>query len=118
MHTNIRRILTALTLTTAAALTPVAANAASFGNFFHLHPHPTVITQDARISFTIYNNTYAYQGFKVNGVTYMVPSHYNLLVKAPAGTEIYAASKIGDHPRGSLLFSVSPQHDAQKITVE
>jgi hypothetical protein len=118
MHTNIRRTLIALTLTSAAALTPVAANAASFGNIFHLHPHPTVITQDARISFTIYNNSYAYQGFKVNGVTYMVPSHYNLLVKAPAGTEIYAASKIGDHPRGSLLFSVSPQHDAQKITVE
>jgi hypothetical protein len=119
MHTNIRRILTALTVTTtAAALTPVAAHAASFGNIFHLHPHPTVVTQDARVSFMIYNNTYAYQEFKVNGVTYVVPSHFNLLVKAPVGTEVYAASKIGDHARGSLLFSVSQQQDAQKIVVE
>jgi hypothetical protein len=118
MHTNIRRILTALTLTTAAVLTPVAANAASFGNIFHLHPHPTVTTQDARISFTIFNNSYAYQEFKVNGVTYVVPSHYNLLVKAPTGTEVYAASKIGQHARGSLLFSVTPKLNEQQIVVE
>jgi hypothetical protein len=105
-------------LATAAAFAPVGAHAASFGNIFHLHPHPTVTTQDARISFTIYNNSYAYQEFKVKGVTYIVPSHYNLLVKAPAGTEVYAASKIGDHARGSLLFSVTSKLDSQQIVVE
>jgi hypothetical protein len=117
MHTNIRRTLIALTLTTAAALTPVAANAASFGNIFHLHAHPAV-AQATRYTFTIYNNTYAYQEFKVAGVTHVVPSHCSLLVTAPAGTEVYAASKMGDHPRGSLLFSVTPQYDAQKIVVQ
>ena len=118
MHTNIRRTLIALTLAMVPTLAPVAANAAPLSNIFHLHPHPTVITQDARIAFTIYNNTYAYQEFKVNGVTYLVPSHYSLIVKAPAGTEVYAASKIGAHPRGSLLFSVTPQFDAQMKVVE
>ena len=117
MRTNIRRTLIALTLTTAAALTPVAANAAPFGSIFHLHAHPNV-AQGTRYTFTIYNNTYAYQEFKVAGVTHVVPSHCSLLVTAPAGTEIYAASKMGDHPRGSLLFSVTPQYDAQKIVVE
>jgi hypothetical protein len=115
MHTIIRRTL--ITLTTTAALTPVAANAAPFSNIFHLHPHPTV-AQAVRYTLTIYNNTYAYQEFKVNGVTYAVPSHFNLIVKAPAGTEVYAASKMGTHERGSLLFSVTPKIDAQQVVVE
>ncbi len=113
MHTTIRRTLITLALTLAPALTPVAAHA----NPLHLHPNPST-AQTVRYTFTIYNNTTAYQEFKVGGVTHVVPSHCSLLVTAPAGTEIYAASKMGNHPRGSLLFSVSPQYDAKKIVVE
>jgi hypothetical protein len=116
MHTIFRRTLIALTLTTAAAVTPIAANAASFVNIFHLHPHPA-ITQAARYNFTISNHTYAYQEFKVNGVTYAVPSHFDLLVTAPAGTEIYAASKMGSYDRGSLLFTITPKDNDQKMVV-
>jgi hypothetical protein len=117
MHTTIRRTLITLTLAIVPAFAPVAANAASFGNIFHLHTHPTV-AQATRYTFTIYNNTSAYQEFKVEGVTHVVPSHCSLLVTAPAGTEIYAASKMGNHARGSLLFSVTSQYDTQKIVVE
>jgi hypothetical protein len=113
MHTTIRRTLITLTLALAPALAPVAAHA----NPLHLHPNQSV-PQSARYTFTIYNNTAAYEEFKVQGVTHVVPSHCSLLVTAPAGTEIYAASKMGNHPRGSLLFSVTPQYDSQKIVVE
>jgi hypothetical protein len=116
MSNKIRRTLIALTLTAATALAPIAASASPFRNIFHLHPPSAA--QVARYTFTIYNNTYAYQEFKINGVTHTVPSHYNLIVKASAGTEIYAESKIGDTPRGSLLFTVTPQFDAQRLVVE
>lgn len=117
MSNKIHHTLIALTLTAATALAPITANASPFRNLFHLHPNP-VAAQGIRYTFTIYNNTYAYQEFKINGVTHVVPSHYNLIVKAPAGTEVYAASKIGDNPRGSLLFTVTPKFDAQQLVVE
>ncbi len=117
MYNKIRHTLIALTLTATTTLAPIAANASPFRNIFHLHPHPTV-AQGIRYTFTIYNNTYAFQEFKINGITHTVPSHYNLIVKAPAGTEVYAASKIGDNPRGSLLFTVTPKFDAQQLVVE
>jgi hypothetical protein len=113
MHTTIRRTL----ITLALALSPALAPAAAHANPLHLHPN-TSATQGVRYTFIIYNNTTAYEEFKVQGVTHVVPSHCSLLVTAPAGTDIYAASKMGNHPRGSLLFSVSPQYDAQKIVVE
>lgn len=117
MYNKIRYTLIALTITAATALAPVAANASPFRNIFHLHPHP-IAAQGIRYTFTIYNNTYAFQEFKINGVIHLVPSHYNLVVKAPAGTEVYAASKIGNNPRGSLLFTVTPQYNAQQFVVE
>ncbi|HZY63476.1 MAG TPA: hypothetical protein VFE38_13230 [Edaphobacter sp.] len=114
---KVRRTLIALVLTAVSASAPIAINAAPFPHFFHLHPQPAV-AQVTRYTFTIFNNTYAFQQFKINGITHTVPSHYNLVVKAPAGTRIYAASKIGDNPRGSLLFTVTPQYDAQQFIVE
>jgi hypothetical protein len=116
MSNKIRHTLITLTLTAATALAPIAASASPFRNISHLHPKAAA--QVALYTFTIYNNTYAYQEFKINGITHVVPSHFNLLVKAPAGTEIYAASKIGDTPRGSLLFTVTPMFDAQRLVVE
>lgn len=117
MSNKIRHTLIALTLTAATALAPMAASASPFRNVFHLHPQSTT-TQGALYTFIIFNNTYGYQEFKINGITHIVPSHFNLLVKAPAGTEIYAASKIGDNPRGSLLFTVTPTFDAQRLVVK
>jgi len=114
MENKTRTIFIALTLTAAAALAPTNASAAPLPNIFHSQFQPPT-TRIARYTFTLLNNTYISQEFKINGKTHTVRPHYSLIVKAPAGTEVYAASKIGSHPRGSLLFTVTPQYDGQQL---
>jgi hypothetical protein len=114
MENKIRNTFIALTLTAAAALAPANANAAPLLNIFHSRSQPTA-TKIARYTFTLFNNTYISQEFKINGKTHTVLPHYDLIVKAPAGTEVYAASKIGSHSRGSLLFTVTPQYEGQRL---
>lgn len=114
MENKIRTIFIALTLTAAAALAPANVNAEPLPNIFHSRSQPAA-TKIARYTFTLFNDTYMSQEFKINGKTHTVLPHYDLIVKAPAGTEVYAASRIGSHPRGSLLFTVTPQFDGQRF---
>lgn len=114
MENKIRTIFIALTLTAAAALAPANANAEPLPNIFHSRSQ-SAAPKIARYTFTLFNDTYMSQEFKINGKTHTVLPHYDLIVKAPAGTEVYAASRIGSHPRGSLLFTVTPQFDGQRF---
>lgn len=114
MENKIRTIFIALALTAAAALAPANANAAPLLNIFHSQFQPPT-TRIARYTFTLFNNTYIFQEFKINGITHTVLPHYGLIIKASAGTEVYAATKIGSHPRGTLLFTVTPQYDGRQI---
>jgi hypothetical protein len=115
MENKVRHIFITLALTLiAATLAPINANAAPLLNTFHSQLQPPA-TKIARYTFTLYNNTYISQEFTINGKTHAVLPHYGLIVKAPAGTEVYAASKIGGHPRGSLLFTVTPQNEGQQL---
>ncbi len=114
MDNKIRHAFIALALTAAAVLAPIHANAAPLLNIFHFHSQPPG-AQTARYTFTIYNNTYISQEFEINNKTHTVLPHFSIIVKAPAGTEVYAASKLGGNPRGSLLFTVTPQYDRQQL---
>ena len=102
MQTSTRSTLIALALTLVPVLAPVASLAAPNGN---------AQQQQSVYTLTINNNTGSRQELQVAGKTYSVPSRYNLIVTAVAGTGVYAASTIGSHPAGSLIHAVTPQDD-------
>ena len=100
MQISTRTTLFALALTLVPALAPVAALAAPADNAQQQQPVYTL---------TINNNTGSRQELQVAGKVYSVPSRYNLIVTAVAGTGVYAASAIGEHPVGSLIHALNPQ---------
>jgi len=94
-------------LVMAGASAPASAHAAQFGRFLHLHPGGSH-AQDPRVSFIAYNKGPMFQDVKIDGHVYTVLSHHSLLIKAPAGTAIYAESTGLGHKRGDLLLAVAP----------
>jgi hypothetical protein len=102
MQTSTRTTLFALALTLVPALAPVAALAAPAANAANTQ-------QQSVYTLTINNNTGSRQELQVAGKVYSVPSRYNLIVTAVAGTGVYAASAISSHPIGSLIHALSPQ---------
>ena len=80
----------------------------------HLHPK----MPDTRINLSLYNNAHSFRDVKIDGHMYTVPSHQLLLVKAPAGTVIFADSRTSRFRRGDIMLEVSPQNDNQKIVIE
>ncbi len=73
----------------------------------HFHPH--AIQPDTRITVTFRNDAPIFQDVKVAGRSYTIMSHQRLVVKAPAGTVIYADSNTGNHHRGDVLVEISAQ---------
>ncbi len=100
--------LAVLLVAGALAIAPTAATASPIGKLMHLHPRASQ-TQDSRVSVQIYNKGQLFQDVKVDGHVYTVMSHGWLTIKAPAGTEVYAASTGMGHRKGDLLFSVNPE---------
>jgi len=95
-------------LLAAAAMAPATAHAAPFGWFAHLHPGGSR-GADSRVSFIAYNKAPIFQDVKIDGHFYTVLPHQSLMIKAPAGTAIYAESAGAGHKRGDLLIAVTPQ---------
>ena len=89
----------------AGAAAPATANAWPMGKLFHLHPGAGQ-AKDARICVQVHNNGYLSQDVKVDGVIYSVPASQSIMIKAPAGTQIYSASVGPGHLRGDLLYTV------------
>jgi hypothetical protein len=103
MQPSTRTTLIALALTLVPALAPAAALAAQANNASNAQQQQSVYT------LTINNNTGSRQELQVAGKTYSVPSRYNLIVTAVAGTGVDAASTIGSHPSGSLIHALTAQ---------
>jgi hypothetical protein len=100
--------LAVLLVAGALSIAPAAANASPIGKLMHLHPRASQ-TQDSRVIVLIYNKGQLFQDVKVDGHVYTVMSHGWLTIKAPAGTEVYAASTGMGHHKGDLLFAVKPE---------
>ena len=103
-------------LAIAAAMAPATANAWPIGKVFHVHP-ATGQTQDARISVKVYNQAYVFRDVKVDGHVYTVMPHHGLVITAPAGTQVYAASTGFSHRRGDLLLTVTPATKDQTVYI-
>jgi hypothetical protein len=101
--------LAVLALSASAAVSPLS-------KMVHMHPHSA--QPDTRISLTIANKAIRFQDIKVDGRSYTVQAHQSLLVKAPAGTIIYADSSYGPLHRGDVIAQLMPQSDQQTIVLK
>jgi hypothetical protein len=73
----------------------------------HRHPEPAQ-AKDSRVTVQIRNDAPMFKDIKIDGHVYTVLSHQFLSIKAPQGTEVYAASTGLNYRRGDLLFEINP----------
>jgi hypothetical protein len=101
--------LAVLALSASAAVSPLS-------KLVHLHPHSAQM--DTRVSVTLHNDAPVFQDVKIDGHSYTVWAHQGLIVKAPAGTVVYADSSTGAHHRGDVLVTLTAQVNQQSIDLK
>jgi hypothetical protein len=99
-------------LLVAGLMVPASANAWPVGKPLHLHP------EDSRIVVRLCNEGELLQDVKVDGKTYTALRHESLVVKARAGTLIYAESTGFAHRKGDLLVTVTPEMQGATISIK
>jgi murein DD-endopeptidase MepM/ murein hydrolase activator NlpD len=99
------------------ATAPASAAVWPFGKLLHLHPSATQV-QDARITVEIYNRSGLVQQIKVSGRVYTMLPHDGLAIKAPEGTEVFAASDGFKHRKGDLLFAITAKLNLDTVTLD
>ena len=103
--------------TSLAVLAMSASAAASpLSNLVHMHPHSK--QDDGRVSVTLYNKALSFRDVTVAGQTYTVEPNHTLFIKAPIGTDVYAASRSSLHHRGDLLLEVTPSINKQTVNID
>jgi hypothetical protein len=101
--------LAVLAMSASAAISP-------FSNLVHMHPHAKPV--DTRINVTLYNQSPSFCELTVDGKTYTVMSHEELYVKAPAGTIVYAATRMPFTRQGDVVLELSGKVNNQKISID
>lgn len=98
--------LLAVAMSASAAISPLS-------NFIHLHPHAA--HPDTRVSVTLFNKATLFRDVKVDGKIYTVIPRHTLRIKAPAGTVVYAASRMNSFQRGDTILEVTPKIDHTQV---
>lgn len=99
----------------AATLAPCAAYAWPVGKALHLHAEDSKL--DGRLTVHVFNQAVTFRDIKVGEKTYTMLPHHGLVVTAPAGTQIYAASSGFRMHRGDLIATVSPATSNETVLV-
>lgn len=89
------------------AMAPLAANAAPFGNFLHLHAGVSD-AKDGRISFTLVNKSDAAKQVTVDGHTYTLTPKQPVVVSALPGSAVTEADSGSTTTK--VLFTVDRMH--------
>lgn len=100
--------LAVLALSASAALSPLS-------NLVHLHPHAQA---DTRVNVSMFNMSTSFRDVNVDGHIYTVMPKTTLLIKAPAGTEIFAASEMPFFHKGQRIIEVTPQLDHKRLSID
>ncbi len=103
---------------TSLAVLAMSASAAVSPLSRLVHLHARSVQPDKRISLVLYNSSPNFQDVAINGRTYTINSHHDLLVTAPAGTMIFAASNTGQHHRGELISEMKVNRRAEKLELK
>jgi hypothetical protein len=99
--------IAALALSASASVSPVS----------HLmHKHPALI--DTRVSVTLHNHASMFQDVQVAGRIYTIPAKQGIVVKAPVGTTIYAASSTGELHRGQVVMQLDATENQKVIELK
>lgn len=95
------------------------AHAASWplGHMLPLHPAASA-DKDTRITVQIHNRGGLIQQVRVAGRVYTLMPYNRLTLKAPEGTEVYAASKGFKHRKGDLLFAFTPDRNNEIVRLD
>ena len=105
----------AAALVLAATLAPSAAFAWPVGRMLHFHSKNA--NNDGRLAVHVYNGATVFYDIKIAGQTYTVLPHHSVLVTAPAGTQIFAATPGLQFHKGDLLATVSPATSNQTVVL-
>lgn len=100
--------LAVLALSASAALSPLS-------NIVHLHPHAK--SSDTRVSLSMFNMSSGFRDVQIDGHTYTVMPKTTLTIKAPAGTEVFAASEMPFFHKGDRMVEVSDKLDNQRLAI-
>jgi hypothetical protein len=90
----------------AGSVSPIVAHALPIGSALQLHASEK--QNQKLIAVHVYNKGEQLQDVKVDEQTYTVKPHDTVVIKAPSGTAVYAASAGTGHQKGDLLFTVTP----------
>ena len=110
---RLTRTLAAIVLVT--TLTPAAAYAFPFGKALHLHPKDSA--PDGRVMIHVRNEASIFRDIKIDGRTYTILPHRSVLVTAPEGTQIFAASTGFSYHRGDLIATIAPVTENETIVL-
>ena len=103
------------TFVLAGAITPLAANAASFGTL--LHVHSTIKnSKTEKISFVLVNKSDVARAVSVDGQTYTLTPHQQLSITAQTGSQVTDASS-GSATPAKVLFTVDRMHKGATISL-
>jgi len=101
--------LAVLALSASTALSPLS-------NLVHRHVRSVGL--DKRISLILHNTSVNFQDIAIDGHSYTIPSHHEVLIKALVGTRILAASSTGQQHRGELIVEVSKGKEVERIELK
>jgi hypothetical protein len=110
---RLTRTLAAIVLV--ATLTPAAAYAFPLGKALHLHPKDSA--PDGRVTIQVRNEAPMFRDIKIEGRTYTILPHRGVLVTAPAGTQIFAASTAFGLHRGDLIATVASATENETLVL-
>ncbi|QHN02721.1 hypothetical protein FTO74_04555 [Granulicella sp. WH15] len=100
-----------LALTLAAASVP-AVHASPLHKGMHLHPGI-----DSRICLHVFNAGNQFREIVVEGKTYEVQPHQGAMIKAPAGTKVYAGFNVSQHKKGTVLLELTDEVNGKRIVL-
>ena len=95
-----------------SAGTVASANAQLLKAPIHLHPNA-----DARVSVHVKNESLTFREVVIDGKTYEIGGHKQIVIKAPVGTVVYAGFGISNHAKGTVLLQVTPEVAGSTVSV-
>lgn len=102
MFTTISKSVLGLTLVAAAT----GGHALSIASMLHLHQH-LATASNTKANLTLVNPNFEFRDVQVNNKVYTIRPHENLVISAPVGTPVFAASGMfRNHAKGALLAQV------------
>jgi hypothetical protein len=81
-----------------------------------VHRHPAS-QKDERVTVHLRNKATFFRDVKIGDKVYTVLANHGLTIKAPAGTQIFAASPGVTYRKGDLLFAINPHMENATVSI-